>query len=522
MFGRMGFVVPDYLQTWVCSQLLTCDVMETMAKGLNGFEELKKYIRQGSDFCKDVAYIIQERAELESTYSKGLSKIAAKLQKSTQISVGTLTDAWKEVANSIEIEADLHKNLSTALLEDIAKPLKHLVDGQHKARRPIESTVDKALKTLTDRRTEENKAKKAAYDCAKSHEKAEESKVKGKTEKDLNKTEKKQKQVQEALRKADKNYCECCEKAEVARQEWDFAVNKASAQLQTLEEERIAKLNDFLNQYNSHISVLAPKLTQSCEKLHQSVLSVDIAGDIRTVAKQRGSTQYTPEQILIDCYAEDKQFTMKNERRKVALQHYLLQIRQSIEREQKGREGVEKLVEVYRERPNFADQDAQEDARQRLNQVIFMTNFLELNHYKIASFLADLDKTNKPYHKFAKYIEQTRDKQGMIMSVLKLPQNLALEGNTGYDATSITLGALASSDEPFIDDDEFDDVPEPHSNRVIGRCRALYDYSASQPDELELQSGVNINIYEKRQDGWWQGELNGRVGLFPATYVEEI
>jgi hypothetical protein len=42
-------------------------------------------------------------------------------------------------------------------------------------------------------------------------------------------------------------------------------------------------------------------LFQSCEKLHQSVLSVDIAGDIRNAAKQR-STHYTPEQILIDCY----------------------------------------------------------------------------------------------------------------------------------------------------------------------------------------------------------------------------
>lgn len=31
--------------------------------------------------------------------------------------------------------------------------------------------------------------------------------------------------------------------------------------------------------------------------------------------------------------------------------------------------GVEKLVGVYRERPNFADQDAQEDAKQRLCQV---------------------------------------------------------------------------------------------------------------------------------------------------------
>ena len=43
---------------------------------------------------------------------------------------------------------------------------------------------------------------------------------------------------------------------------------------------------------------------------------------------------------MILLQAEDKQFTMKPERRKIALQHYLLQLRQSIEREQKGREGT--------------------------------------------------------------------------------------------------------------------------------------------------------------------------------------
>ena len=36
----------------------------------------------------------------------------------------------------------------------------------------------------------------------------------------------------------------------------------------------------------------------------------------------------------------------------------------------------------------------------------------------------------------------------MIVSVLKLPMNLACEGHTGYDVTNVTIGALAS-DEPF-------------------------------------------------------------------------
>ena len=34
--------------------------------------------------------------------------------------------------------------------------------------------------------------------------------------------------------------------------------------------------------------------------------------------------------------------------------------------------------------------------------------------------------------------------------------------------------------------------------------------------------GDVINVYDKQMDGWWQGEKNGQVGIFPASYVEEI
>lgn len=57
---------------------------------------------------------------------------------------------------------------------------------------------------------------------------------------------------------------------------------------------------------------------------------------------------------------------------------------------------------------------------------------------------------------------------------------------------------------------------------VIGRCRAMYDYTANMYDELTIQFGDIINIHDKQEDGWWLGECQGKVGIFPATYVELI
>merc|ERR1719189_2275843 len=56
----------------------------------------------------------------------------------------------------------------------------------------------------------------------------------------------------------------------------------------------------------------------------------------------------------------------------------------------------------------------------------------------------------------------------------------------------------------------------------IGQCRALYDYTANMYDELSIRVGDVINIHDKQEDGWWLGELKGQVGIFPATYVEDI
>ena len=57
-------------------------------------------------------------------------------------------------------------------------------------------------------------------------------------------------------------------------------------------------------------------------------------------------------------------------------------------------------------------------------------------------------------------------------------------------------------------------------------ARAQYDYMANAPEELEFQEGQLIRILRKDEngvdDGWWEGEINGRVGVFPSLVVEEL
>lgn len=65
-------------------------------------------------------------------------------------------------------------------------------------------------------------------------------------------------------------------------------------------------------------------------------------------------------------------------------------------------------------------------------------------------------------------------------------------------------------------------VVEESPVQPISRCRALYAYTPNLPDELHLQPGDVLSVYRQQEDGWWLGECNGAVGIFPATYVETI
>ncbi|XP_007904962.1 SH3 domain-containing protein 21 isoform X3 [Callorhinchus milii] len=52
-------------------------------------------------------------------------------------------------------------------------------------------------------------------------------------------------------------------------------------------------------------------------------------------------------------------------------------------------------------------------------------------------------------------------------------------------------------------------------------CKVIFDYIGTSEDELELHRGDVILVLNKDtgEDGWWEGYLNGKEGLFPDNFV---
>ncbi|KAI6179827.1 hypothetical protein M3Y98_00652800 [Aphelenchoides besseyi] len=62
----------------------------------------------------------------------------------------------------------------------------------------------------------------------------------------------------------------------------------------------------------------------------------------------------------------------------------------------------------------------------------------------------------------------------------------------------------------------------PKSTSAKEVAKVLYEYGATQPDELDLREGDVITVLTRKcaDEGWCEGELNGRRGLFPENFVK--
>uniref|UniRef100_A0A336LKI0 CSON009988 protein n=1 Tax=Culicoides sonorensis TaxID=179676 RepID=A0A336LKI0_CULSO len=111
----------------------------------------------------------------------------------------------------------------------------------------------------------------------------------------------------------------------------------------------------------------------------------------------------------------------------------------------------------------------------------------------------------------------------------KSPQNsVQSTASTPNRASQITNGTNSKSDQNPFEEEEWDEGDGAENVLVDNGepgvpVKALYDYEGAESDELSFKQG---EIFEKLEDedeqGWCKGRKNGRVGLYPANYVEVI
>uniref|UniRef100_A0AAR2L3U3 FCH and double SH3 domains 2 n=1 Tax=Pygocentrus nattereri TaxID=42514 RepID=A0AAR2L3U3_PYGNA len=102
-------------------------------------------------------------------------------------------------------------------------------------------------------------------------------------------------------------------------------------------------------------------------------------------------------------------------------------------------------------------------------------------------------------------------------SLLSMLQSLAALDTRSHSSSNSTEQEL----EPATEHAQ----TSPNGDNSVNFAKALYDYEAQTEDELSFPEGAIIRILSKdnqEDDGFWEGEFNGSVGVFPAVLVEDL
>nr|XP_012416636.1 PREDICTED: nostrin isoform X3 [Odobenus rosmarus divergens] len=174
------------------------------------YKNLKEFSQNGENFCKQVTSILQQRANLEINYAKGLQKLAIKLSKALQSTKkNCLVSAWAWVSEGMKSAADLHQKLGKAIELEAIKPTHQVLSVHEKKRKSLDNEVEKAANLVIGNWNQQIKAKKKLMISTKKHEALShlvESSRQTVTKKEKQKLLSKLKKSTEKLAKEDENY----------------------------------------------------------------------------------------------------------------------------------------------------------------------------------------------------------------------------------------------------------------------------------------------------------------------------
>ncbi|CAE6430891.1 unnamed protein product [Rhizoctonia solani] len=104
--------------------------------------------------------------------------------------------------------------------------------------------------------------------------------------------------------------------------------------------------------------------------------------------------------------------------------------------------------------------------------------------------------------------------------VRRVPTTTSSEGDSGAEPKNKWASPNQAPVRRVPSHNTLQRQPTPEPEPTQGEpAEALYDYSSNAAEDINVHQGDRFVIVERTSDDWWTGEINGRRGLVPASYV---
>ncbi|XP_060649485.1 protein kinase C and casein kinase substrate in neurons protein 1 isoform X3 [Drosophila nasuta] len=443
------------------------------------YKRTTKRIDDSYKLCNDLQQLIQERADIEKGYAKSLRGWSKKwgelIEKGPEY--GTTEAAWKGVLTESERLADVHMKIKDNLCNDVNTQIKTWQkDNYHHT-----------LMQMKERKDMEELFKKAQKPWAKLLAKVE---------------------------KAKTDYHSAC-KTERSATNQERNANADSS----LSPDQVKKMHDRVQKTKDQV--------QKCREKYEQAI-----GEI---------TKYNSVYIEDMTSVFEKCQTMEKTRLQF-FKEVLFDVHKCLDPTK-----VQSLPQIYEEfYHTINNADHQKDLKLWSNKygINMAMNWPAFVEYPTTNSLKKNASVNskasgKSNQQEQAAITQTSATTVEAKSTVSSSSSSTATAATAAAAASTATAAAAASNRnssvtngngkvesnPFDEEEEWDEA----DNVLVDNgepgvpVKALYDYDGAESDELTFKQG---EVFEKLEDedeqGWCKGRMNGRVGLYPANYVEVI
>jgi len=439
------------------------------------YKRTTRRIEDGEKLCKDLILLVQERANIEKEYAKQMKTWSTKwnsiIEKGPEY--GTTEAAWKAVLVEADRRCELHLRVKDNLVNEIVNSIKNWQkDNYHKQmlqlkeKKEMEDQFKKAQKPWAKLLEKVDKTK-TNYHLACKNEKTAVNQERNAT-KDSSLSQDQVRKLQDKVSKCQDTVKKCKENYELAllditnyNSRYQDDMTDVFERCQRKEAQRLQTFKDTLFSIHKCLNISEdPALPQIYDEFYHTVNNADHEKDLRWWSNTHG----------VNMPMAWPQF--------------------------------EEYTEEFREIA----------PRSKKNQTIPDGNITLINQRTVCDDL--------PEYNVKPAVKKSDMNGGPKTGTASINQN------SDFNTSHVDSNGVKDAN-PF--DDESEEWDDGGAYALVDNgepgvpVRALYDYEAAEQDELSFKSGEEFEkLEDEDEQGWCKGRKDGRVGLYPANYVEPV
>uniref|UniRef100_A0A672LIP7 FCH and mu domain containing endocytic adaptor 1 n=1 Tax=Sinocyclocheilus grahami TaxID=75366 RepID=A0A672LIP7_SINGR len=260
-----------------------------------GFDVLYHNMKHGQIAAKELAEFVRERAAIEETYSKSMSKLAKMASNGSPL--GTFAPMWDVFRVSSDKLALCHLELMKKM-NDLIRDINKYSEEQVKIHRKTKEEGIGTLESVQSLQVQNGHLQKAREGYHSKCTELERLRKEGVPQKELEKAELKSK-------KAAESFAGSIEKFNCAGRDFDQKMSKSAQKFQDIEEAHLRQMKLLIKAYSHSIEDTHVQVGQVHEEFKQNVENIGIENLIQKFTEQKGTGKERPGESQKDITLSD-------------------------------------------------------------------------------------------------------------------------------------------------------------------------------------------------------------------------